>query len=338
MTTISFFTRLLDDAAPAERYRLATEQIRHAEALGFGTAWVAQHHFHRDEGGLPSPLVFLGHVGALTSRIRLGTGVICLPMEDPVRTAEDAAVLDQLTGGRLDVGVSTGGTPASFGAFGKDFADRHELAARALDTMRGAWRGEPINGTDNRLHPAGGSLPDRIWQATFSVVGGQRAGAAGDGLMLSRTQPRPPEDPTASLATIQQPIIDAYLAALPAGRSPRIVASRTAFVADTREEALRHADVGLRRAVAQSTLVGGGISPQAPLADLIRATDTHVGTVDDVVESLAADSSLAHASEVSFQVHSVDAPHRAVLHSLELLADRVAPALGWSDHTREVAA
>lgn len=339
MTTIGFFTRLLDDAPAAERYRLAAEQIQHAESLGYRTAWVAQHHFGRDEGGLPSPLVFLAHVGALTSRIRLGTGVICLPMEDAVRTAEDVVVADLLTGGRIDVGVSTGGTPSSFPAFGKDFADRYELSAEALSTIIGAWRGEPINGTANRLYPSGGTLPDRVWQATFSVSGGVRAGEAGDGLMLSRTQPRADEQPDATLADLQQPIIDAYLDALPAGRAPRILASRTAFVADTREEALRWAEPGLRRAVQISPRAfGGRVSPDAPLDELIRLTDTHVGTAADVAESLAADTSLKHASEVSFQIHSVDAPHRQVLRSLELLAHDVAPALRWTDAREEAAA
>lgn len=55
---LGFFTRLLDNGSAQERYRLATEQIVHAERAGFDTAWVAQHHFHQDEGGLPSPLVF----------------------------------------------------------------------------------------------------------------------------------------------------------------------------------------------------------------------------------------------------------------------------------------
>ena len=80
----------------------------------------------------------------------------------------------------------------------------------------------------------------------------------GDGLMLSRTQPRPKDAPNASLADIQHPIIDAYLEALPEGREPRIVASRSLFVADSREEALRLAEKGLRRVVADfaATSVG----------------------------------------------------------------------------------
>ena len=73
---LGFFTRLLDQTDPAARYRLATAQIIHAERFGFDSAWVAQHHFHEDEGGLPGPLVFLAQVAAQTSRIRLGTGIV----------------------------------------------------------------------------------------------------------------------------------------------------------------------------------------------------------------------------------------------------------------------
>jgi alkanesulfonate monooxygenase SsuD/methylene tetrahydromethanopterin reductase-like flavin-dependent oxidoreductase (luciferase family) len=71
---LGFFTRLLDAAPAAERYRLAAEQIAHAEAQGYDATWVARHHFHEHEGGLPSPFVFLGHLAARTQRIRLGTG------------------------------------------------------------------------------------------------------------------------------------------------------------------------------------------------------------------------------------------------------------------------
>ena len=132
---LGFFTRLLDEAGPAERYRLATEQIIHAEDVGFDSAWVAQHHFDEDEGGLPAPLVFLAQVAARTSRIRLGTGIVTLPLEDPVRVAEDASVLDLLSGGRLELGVGSGGTPSSFAAFGIDSADRANMFDQHLATL-----------------------------------------------------------------------------------------------------------------------------------------------------------------------------------------------------------
>src|ERR1700677_1746525 len=89
---LGFFTRLLDQATAGERYRLAAEQIVHAERCGFDTAWVAQHHFDGDEGGLPAPFVLLAHVAAQTSRIRLGTAISTLPSWESVRVATDAAV------------------------------------------------------------------------------------------------------------------------------------------------------------------------------------------------------------------------------------------------------
>ena len=98
-----------------------------------------------------------------------------------------------------------------------------------LALMRTAWAGGALPGGD-KLYPSSPTLVDRIWQATFTVAGARRAGLAGDGLMLSRTQPRSPDAPKASLADIQNPMIDAYLEALPKGREPRILASRTVFV------------------------------------------------------------------------------------------------------------
>jgi putative FMN-dependent luciferase-like monooxygenase len=324
---LGFFTRLLDDVSPSQRYRLALEQIQTAELNGFDTAWVAQHHFSHDEGGLPSPLVFLAHVAALTRRIRLGTGIITLPLEFPIRVAEDAVVLDLLSGGRLELGVGSGGTPSSFVPFGLDSAQRGPVHGANLATFRKALAGEDL-GSNNRLYPEGGSLGRRIWQATFSVEGGQRAGEAGDGLMLSRTQPRPKEKPEATLDELQQPIIDAYLAALPSGVEPRILASRTLFVADEQATALEWADIGLRR-IADRFVASGHAQPGESLDDLIRAFDTHVGNPAAVIDSLSQDPVLDRATDISFQVHSVDPPHALILRSLQLTAQLVAPALGW---------
>lgn len=324
---LGFFTRLLDDVPAGERYRLALAQIEAAEQHGYDTAWIAQHHFDPDEGGLPSPLVFLAHVAARTRTIRLGTGVITLPVEDPLRIAEDTAVLDLLSGGRLEIGLGTGGTPATFTAFGLAPEERGQVHAVKLAKLRNAWNGQEI--TDGRrLYPASPQLNNRVWQATFSVEGGRRAGLAGDGLMLSRTQPRPKDRPFLALDDIQNPIIDAYLEALPDGVEPRILASRSIFIADSRKEALRHAETGLRR-VAKRFEASGHTLRGNSLEDLLATFDTHTGTPDEVSESLSRDTSLERATDVSMQVHSIDPPHELILRSIELLAEITAPALGW---------
>jgi putative FMN-dependent luciferase-like monooxygenase len=330
---LGFFTRLLDQATAGERYRLATEQIVHAERHGFDSAWVAQHHFDRDEGGLPAPFVFLAHAAARTSRIRLGTGIVTLPLDEPVRVAEDAAVFDLISNGRLELGLGSGGTPSAFAGFGRDSADRAAIFDRHMTLVRDALAGKPLGG-GNILYPTAPHLVDRIWQATFSAAGGKRAGEASDGLMLSRTQPRPKATLDASLADLQHPIIDAYLAALPHGREPRIMASRTLFVADDRKEALRFADIGLSRVVDHLVAVGF-VAPGRSFPELIAALDVHVGTPDDVIASLRADSTLDRVTDLVFQVHSVDPPHPLTLRSIELTAKTVAPALGWEERKAE---
>lgn len=149
---LGYFSRLLDDVPAGERYRLVTEQIVHAEALGFESAWVAQHHFHENEGGLPSPLVFLAHVAQRAQRIRLGTGVVTLTMENAIRVAEDAAVLDLLSGGRLEIGLGTGGTAESFEAFGVASQDRGAVYGRAT------WRCCGLRGVAMPCRAACGSI------------------------------------------------------------------------------------------------------------------------------------------------------------------------------------
>lgn len=326
---LGFFTRLLDAGGPARRYGDALAQIRHAEALGFDTAWVAQHHFDADEGGMPSPFVFLAQAAALTRRIRLGTGIVTLPMELPIRVAEDAAVLDLLSGGRLELGVGSGGNPGAFAAFGLRDADRRQVFATKLAEFTTALEGQALAGGD-RVYPAQPGLRGRLWYATFSVDGARAAGAMGAGLLLSRTQPRPKEAPEASLSDIQDPLVDAYLAALPAGTAPRILASRSVFVADDAAEARRLAEIGLRRYDAR--LVAQGRAPDAhrTLDEIIRRQDSHIGTAEQVTKSLRGDRILDRATELAVQVHSIDPPHEDTLRSIELMARDVAPALlGW---------
>jgi putative FMN-dependent luciferase-like monooxygenase len=326
---LGFFSRLLDRADPAERYRLAIAQILHAERCGFDSAWVAQHHFHEDEGGLPAPFVFLSQVAARTDRIRLGTGIVTLPLELPIRVAEDAAVLDLMCGGRLEVGVGPGGNLSAYQAFGLDSNQRTALLVRHHRLLIDAWAGRKLPGGD-RLYPPNPGLVDRVWQATFSVDGARRAGAAGDGLMLSRTQPRPTGAPHLSLPDIQNPMIDAYLEALPPGRAPRILASRTVFATDDRNEALQLAEIGLAHQRQRYAAIGRPAMVEGmSVHDQIAAMDIHIGTAEDVVASLGSDTVLTRATDLTVQSHSIDPPHPFILRSIELIAALVAPALGW---------
>jgi alkanesulfonate monooxygenase SsuD/methylene tetrahydromethanopterin reductase-like flavin-dependent oxidoreductase (luciferase family) len=109
---------------------------------------------------------------------------------------------------------------------------------------------------------------------------------------------------------------------------PRIVGSRSVFVAETRAEALHLADIGLRKALGRF-IERGHRMPGDSLADIIRAFDVHVGTPAEVIDSLLADPTLMRVTDLAVQVHSVDPPHARILRSIELVAEEVAPALGW---------
>ena len=103
-----------------------------------------------------------------------------LPLELPLRVAEDAAVLDLMCGGRLEVGIGPGGNLSAYEAFGLDSTERTALLVRHHRVLVDAWSGRALPGGD-RLYPPNPGLADRIWQATFNIEGARRAGAAGDG-------------------------------------------------------------------------------------------------------------------------------------------------------------
>ena len=326
---LGYFTRLLDDAPPVERYRNAIAQFVRAEELGFDTAWVAQHHFHGEEGGLPSPFVLLAQAAAATSRITLATGIVTLPLEAPLRVAEDAAVLSLLADGRFELGIGSGGTASSFPPFGLDVDDRPTIYADHKRTLLRALRGDILTTDGGALYPPAPGLADTIWEATFSASGAGRIGAEGTGLMLSRTQPRREYTGRGS-AVDQVEIVAAHAAALPEGVGARVMASRSVLVVDTDEDARRWRSQGIARSLAMLASLGVAVPDGVDDVQLAGYLDLHVGTPQQVLASLADDPILPRATDIVFQPHPVDPPHGVVLRSLELIAEQVAPALGWA--------
>ena len=117
------------------------ELVQLAESVGFDSAWVSEHHGSSD-GYLPSLLVMLGALAAATSTIRLGTGVVLTPLHDPIRLAEDSAVVDQLSGGRLTVGLGLGWREEEFRMLRIPFAERLPRLLDTIEILRRAWTGE----------------------------------------------------------------------------------------------------------------------------------------------------------------------------------------------------
>lgn len=142
---LSAFT-VVDDYRPAEESDRLGAVVRLAEAAetsGLHALWVAEHHFHGG-GVCPSPPVLLAACGARTRRLRLGSLVSVLPFHRPIDLAEEYAMVDRLTGGRLNLGVGSGYISTEFEGFGVDPATKRERFDATLETIRRAFAGETV--------------------------------------------------------------------------------------------------------------------------------------------------------------------------------------------------
>ena len=183
---LGFLSHLRGRADAERAYRENLEIFDAADRLGFDAVWVAQHHFKDLGGMLPSPFPFLAAVAQRTRRLRLGTSIIVLPFEHPLRVAEDAAVVDTISNGRLELGVGSGSDADEFEAFGVAIDSRHQRTTEALMTLKRALAGETLGEDNQRLRPPAPTLGDRLWLSALSIRGAQYAAQNDAGLLLSR--------------------------------------------------------------------------------------------------------------------------------------------------------
>jgi probable F420-dependent oxidoreductase len=127
-----------------ELYRETLAQIVWAESAGFESVQVSEHHL-TDEGYLPSVFPFLAAIAAQTRTIRLGSAVLLAPFHHPIRLAEDAAFVDQLSGGRLELGLGLGYRRDEFRALGVPRQERGTRTEELIEVVRRAWTGEPFS-------------------------------------------------------------------------------------------------------------------------------------------------------------------------------------------------
>ena len=171
-------------------YRLA--QL--AEAEGFDTATIGHHHFM--PGNMADPLTFLATVAARTERLRVGTGIFQLPIHNPVRVAEQVATIDQLSGGRISLGVGLGWWPLEYDVHGSDFRQRGARMEEALEILRLVWTHEET-AFDGRfwsfpsltVHPRPVQRPNPpLWVAGVADVAIDRAARLGDAWLCGPVQ------------------------------------------------------------------------------------------------------------------------------------------------------
>jgi alkanesulfonate monooxygenase SsuD/methylene tetrahydromethanopterin reductase-like flavin-dependent oxidoreductase (luciferase family) len=331
---LGFLSHLHGVSEPPQLYRECVELFVVAEELGFDSAWVAQHHFDSSAGRLPSPFTFLAAVAERTRTIELGTAVVTLPLEDPVRVAEDAAVLDALSGGRLQLGVGSGTDPAVFSAFGKDVERRREDNTAGVTALVDAFEGQSIRETEFRLQPAAPGLARRVWQAAFSLEGARYVGATGSRLLLNRatfgSEGRTDE--------VQAPWAQAYREAYtgPADQL-RIGLSRGVFPAADKRTAKAAIEQPVLR-MAERMIKAGRFPAGLTSEEYFERMHISYGSPEEVAERLSTDRVLPLATELIVQFSPAAPSLDAAIAALELLATQVAPALGWKPAARGAAA
>lgn len=124
------------DQTDSERYRETVEQCVFAEELGFHSAWLAEAHFHPSFSAVPAPLVLLAAIAGKTKRLRLGTAGVLVPLHHPLRIAEDAATMDVLSDGRLELGVGRGSWSIQFSGLGVSTSESDSRFSEGLEVVR----------------------------------------------------------------------------------------------------------------------------------------------------------------------------------------------------------
>jgi len=212
--------------------RSLTKQARAAETLGYDSFWLPENHFN--QGAIPDPLMLLAAVAAGTDTIKLATTSYLLPLRHPLQAAEQVAVLDQLSGGRVILGIGRGYAPTMLQAFSVVPSQKRKLFERCLETMRTAWSGEPVTLDDGVTTVVLNPLPVQrphppLWVAAFGPKALAQAGRLGLPYLAS---------PMETMAKLEANFLHHEMAASDAGKLPGDIRPimRTVYVSKSSRE------------------------------------------------------------------------------------------------------
>jgi alkanesulfonate monooxygenase SsuD/methylene tetrahydromethanopterin reductase-like flavin-dependent oxidoreductase (luciferase family) len=299
-----------------------TDEVCAAEEAGLDLVLVPEHHAG-PPGSLTAPLTVAAWLLARTSRIRIGTGVLILPLRPTVAVAEEAAFLQQASGGRLILGVGAGYQAADFQMYGLDRAGRAQRLEQALIDLRAMWSGQPVTG--GPLRPSlDGVDPPSLWLGAWSAAGVRRAAIHADGWMADPIRTGPEVTAMAS----------AYRAeARVQGRKGHVVVLREGFVAASRQVAvdayrppatvvyryyLRHGAFPAASGITEADLVSG-----STLDDRLV-----VGSPQEVAVGISSLHAGCGADTVVLGLrHPTGPSHREVMEAIRLLGTEVVPLL-----------
>ncbi|MEV0407269.1 LLM class flavin-dependent oxidoreductase [Actinoallomurus sp. NPDC050550] len=329
MRKLGFLTiGLFDGADPGPGHESTLNVIELGERLGFDSAWVRHRHL---QYGISSPVAVLAAASQRTSRIELGTAVIPLGWENPLRLAEDLATVDLLSGGRLNPGVSVG-PPMHFdqvkGALYPDTADVEDFGYDRVRRLLDFVRGEPVtrfSGTEgfevfsDRVEPHSPGLAGRLWYGGGSLRSARWAGENGMNLLTSSVVKA---EESEDFAEIQLSHIRAFRSHHPDGDRARVSQGLVVIPTDTAslEQRAKYEEYARKRTPRTA-------APQGP-ARMMFAPDL-VGTSSEIAERLYAHAAFREVDEVAFALPFAF-EHEDYVQILTDMATRLGPVLGWS--------
>ncbi|GAA0666355.1 LLM class flavin-dependent oxidoreductase [Kitasatospora atroaurantiaca] len=318
---------LFDPADPGQGHESTLRLIELGEQLGFDSAWVRHRHL---QYGISSPVAVLAAASQRTSRIQLGTAVIPLGWENPLRLAEDLATTDLLSGGRLNPGISVG-RPGHYdrvaSALYPDTAEAEDFGYERVRRLLDFVRGEPatdfsgIEGIEvysDRVQPVAPGLASRMWYGGGSLRSARWAGEQGLSLLTSNVvRAEESED----FAEIQRSQISAFRAHHPEGARARVSQGLVVIPTDgaSAEQRAKYREYVRNRTPRTA-------APQGP-ARTVFAPDL-VGTSAEIAERLYAHAAFREVDEVVFAL-PFTFDYEDYVQILTDIATGLAPALGW---------
>src|SRR6266487_6549848 len=143
-----FYFANADGGESSEKYKLLIEGAKFADTHGFAAVWTPERHFHEFGGLYPNPSVTSAALATVTERIQIRAGSVVLPLHDPLRVAEEWAVVDNLSHGRVGISFASGWQPNDFVFAPENYVNRKEVMRHGIETVRRLWRGERIRRRD----------------------------------------------------------------------------------------------------------------------------------------------------------------------------------------------
>ncbi|MCA9504399.1 MAG: LLM class flavin-dependent oxidoreductase [Myxococcales bacterium] len=337
------------DESPTEQLHRDLELVRHLDALGYDEAWIGEHH----SGGyeiIASPELFIAHAGAITSRIRLGTGVVSLPYHNPLMVADRIMQLDHQTRGRVMLGCGPGQLVTDAFMLGIEASEQRRMMLEALDVIVPLLRGEVVTKKTDwfdlreaqiQIPPVQWPSPEIAVASAISPSGARAAGQYGVGLLsLAASGPEGYEQLPKHWQVCEEK-------AREHGQSVDRANWRCVVpmhIAETREQARRDMEHGTLRLAGYMEALGGVKPPFASSTEKMLEEWTGpglpvfgkltLGTPDDavaVIESLVEKS--GGFGTVLLLGHNCASPE-ATRKSYELIARCVMPALNDLNRNR----